>query len=164
MFCPVDQRPVSAGLRSLSNFGHSRGLIVCGCVTVLCVGLLGAVPGTVDHLHLFAGPVTEGLVCLCVCVSLVFGLWSGTDCFNLSSKQSGWNGELLLNSRFLLRQSWDYPPLKRKASAFLGNLSSQPPSLRPFANTQRWPVTHNADVQRQVTLQELCNISTGLKL
>lgn len=51
--------------------------------------------GTVDYLHLFEGPGTEGLgVCMWVCVC-VFGLWSGTDCFNLSSMESSWNRELL---------------------------------------------------------------------
>jgi len=41
-----------------------------------------------------------------------------------------------------------------KASAFLSNLSSQPPDLWPSANTQRWPVTHKAEMQCQVTLQD----------
>lgn len=39
-----------------------------------------------------------------------------------------------------------------KASAFLSNLSSQPCDLWPSANTQCWPVTHNAEMQCQVTL------------
>lgn len=45
-----------------------------------------------------------------------------------------------------------------KASTFLRSLSSQPPTptpLWPWTNTQCWPVTHNAETQCQVTLQDL---------
>lgn len=60
-------------------------------VMVLWAGFLVFKLGTVDRLHLLQGLETEGLgVCVCV-----FGLWSGTDCFNLSSKDSSWNRELL---------------------------------------------------------------------
>lgn len=98
-------------------------------------------------------------LCVRVCVSLVFEV-AQIALTSLLRRAAGIESSFL-NSRFLLRQSWDYPPLMHKASAFLSNLlvpaslsplyhpsppPIQPQALWPCTNTQRWPVTHNAEM------------------